>query len=102
VALGSPVVERASTLPVVARWQVDFPAAAFVALTGKEARHEVDAYYLLSGAQLVVRDIGQLPMLLRMARRHLAQSPPLDLDWREAVVARLPWSVVSRASPSDA
>ena len=57
-----------------------------------EPNHVLELGFREAGAQLVVGSLFTLPLLVRLAKRHCALIEPPELDWREAIAARMPWS----------
>ena len=97
VCIGSPWCDRPEVLLSLARWQQAFPNAALAVMrSGIQMRETRDADYLLAGAQLVLHDFRQVPLLIRLTQRHLAEAPKAELDWRGAIEAKLPWKPIAK------
>jgi hypothetical protein len=86
-------VAQPASLIALARWQLDFPLAAWAAVvTGVRSVRE--AWLYEAGAQFVMHRFQQLPVVIRMAMQHGDQAPQPQLDWRSSLEARLPWKPV--------
>jgi hypothetical protein len=86
----------AATLNRLMQWRRDFPAATTaVLLDGPSPGLETG--FREARAQLVITSLFALPMLVRLAKRHLALVEAPEVDWREAVMARMPWPAVARS-----
>jgi hypothetical protein len=98
VCLAGSTIDRSEKLIALSQWQTLFPDAASAVFLN-QADPEREHHFREAGVQLVIDHIGQLPRLIQMAKRHLAQAPPQELDWREAIHARLPWQPLQPDKP---
>lgn len=80
----------AQFITTIARWRQLFPQAAFAILCD-EPNPDFDLGVREAGVQLVIHSLFELPLLIGMAQRHAEAVPPVELGWREAIEARLPW-----------
>jgi len=90
VCVAATAENAASALPRLGEWSRDFPAASFAILADEED-NDLELAFREAGAQLVLTSVFELPVVAAMARRHFAQVRPPQLDWREAIEARMPW-----------
>lgn len=93
VCLASSAIDHSEKFIALSHWQTLFSHAAIAVLIDP-ADQEREYHFREAGAQVVIDRLEQLPQLLRMAKRHLAEAPSQELDWREAIHARLPWRPV--------
>ena len=91
VALAAAPASAASTLLRIAQWQREFPCVASAVLLDAPNR-ELELGFREAGAQLVIASLFELPLVINMAKRHLAGVEPTRPDWQVAITARLPWA----------
>ena len=84
----------AAVLPVLHRWQNEFPQVRTLAFCAAEIARQSTAGGLLqeAGVLLAVDRAQQLPAAARLIRRHFRRRAETQLPLPEAVWQRLPWS----------
>lgn len=91
VAVAATPITATTTLLRLAQWQCGFPLIASAVLLD-EPNRELELGFREAGAQLVIASLFELPLVINMAKRHLAGIEPTRPDWQNAITARLPWA----------
>jgi hypothetical protein len=92
----STAATSSRTLNRLVQWRRDFPAATTAVLLD-ESSDVLELGFREAGAQLVISSLFDLILLARVAERHLAQVEAPEADWREAIMARMPFPAVARS-----
>jgi hypothetical protein len=97
IAVSAHANNATAALDRLAHWRRDYPQAT-IAILLDDPHDTLEIGFREAGAELVIAGLFDLPLVIRLAKRHLAQVDAPELDWREAVMARMPWPA-ARQSP---
>jgi len=96
IAVATNESKVAALLERLGQWRRDFPAITTAVLLDAP-NDELELGFREAGAQLVIASLFDLLLVVRLAERHFAHVEEPVRDWREAVMARMPWPAAGRS-----
>ena len=92
VGLEATVASAAELGLIVAAWREQHPQCVVLVLGSSEIA-PWDAYFREAGAADVLLARREVPRAASLAVRHIQRFPPALPEWKQAILAKLPWSL---------